>query len=136
MKLIVCLDDRNGMAFHHRRQSKDCVLRDRIIQLVGENTLRMNRYTQRQFTVEPNNVYVGDDFLRSAAEEDFCFAETEDLTPYIADASEVVIFRWNRHYPADLYFPIDLLQSGFKKISESKFAGNSHEMITQEVFSR
>lgn len=136
MKLIVCLDDRGGMAFHNRRQSKDCVLRDRIIQLVGENTLRMNGYTEKQFTVKPNKTYVSEDFLCSAAEKDYCFAETDDLTPYIADANEVVIFRWNRRYPADLYFPVDLLQSMFKKISESKFAGNSHETITQEVFSR
>lgn len=136
MKLIVCLDDSNGMAFHGRRQSMDCVLRDRMIELVGENPFRMKGYSEKQFIAKPNNTYVGDDFLRTAGASDYCFAETDDLTPYIDKASEVVIFRWNRRYPADLYFPAQMLADGFQKISTSEFAGNSHETITQEVYCR
>lgn len=136
MKLIVCLDDNNAMAFNHRRQSKDSVLRDRMIDLVGQNTLRMNEYSEKQFTTKPNKSYVNDDYLVSAGEKDYCFAETDDLTPYVNKASEVVIFRWNRRYPADLYFPMDVLSDGFQRKSVSEFAGNSHEIITQEVYSR
>ena len=33
MKLIVCMDDKNGMAFNHRRQSRDRVLAKRIMEL-------------------------------------------------------------------------------------------------------
>lgn len=136
MKLIVCLDDANGMAFNHRRQSKDSVMRDRMIDLVKQNILRMNGYSEKQFSVKPSKIYVGDDFLQSAGVNDYCFAETDDVTPYIAQTSEVVIFRWNRRYPADLYFPMDVLTDGFQKIGVSEFVGSSHERITQEVYSR
>lgn len=136
MKLIVCLDDNNAMAFNHRRQSKDSVLRDRIIGLVGQNILRMSGYSEKQFSFRPSRVYVGDDYLQSAGENDYCFAETDDVTPYIAKAGEVVVFRWNRRYPADLYFPMDMLKSGFQRKSVSEFVGSSHERITQEVYCR
>lgn len=136
MKLIVCLDDHNGMAFNNRRQSEDRILRDRIIDLVGENNIWMNLYSEKQFQSMPKNTCVDDDFLRTAGKNDYCFAETDDLTPYMDDACEVVIFRWNRRYPADLYFPMELLLNGFQRKSVSEFAGNSHEMITQEVYVR
>ena len=31
MTLIVCVDDNMGMLFNHRRQSKDVVVRERIL---------------------------------------------------------------------------------------------------------
>ena len=30
MKLILCVDDKGGLAFNHRRQSRDRVLNERI----------------------------------------------------------------------------------------------------------
>ena len=136
MKLIVCLDDRNGMAFRGSRQSMDCALRDRIIDLVGCNTLWMNGYSEKQFVSKPNNSRVSNDFLDVAGVKDYCFVEIDDLIPYIANVSEIVIFRWNRRYPADLYFPLQMLADGFQKISQCEFPGNSHETITQEVYRR
>ena len=44
MILIVCIDDQNGMAFNHRRQSQDRVLVERIEDLVADSTLRMAPY--------------------------------------------------------------------------------------------
>lgn len=136
MKLIVCLDDSNGMAFHNRRQSMDCVLRDRIVALVGENVFRMNGYSEKQFTTKPSKTFVSEDFLDIASADDYCLVETCDLTHYLERVSEVVIFRWNRRYPADLYFPIEVLSAGFQKVSVTEFVGNSHDKITQEVYNR
>lgn len=136
MKLIVCLDENNGMAFHNRRQSMDCILREKIMELVRDNPFRMNEYSRKQFISMPDMTCVSEDFLDIAGANDYCFAETDDLTPYIAKANEVVIFRWNRSYPGDLYFPADMLTEDFQKVSASEFAGNSHETITQEVYKR
>ena len=33
MRVIVAVDDRNGMLFHNRRQSQDRVLRERILSM-------------------------------------------------------------------------------------------------------
>ena len=49
MKIIVCVDNQNGMMFNHRRQSQDRVLRKRILELTGGEKLWMNAYSQKQF---------------------------------------------------------------------------------------
>lgn len=45
MKLIVCMDDKNGMAFNHRRQSRDRVLAERIMELT-ENAKLYRLYSR------------------------------------------------------------------------------------------
>lgn len=42
MILIACVDDRAGIAFNHRRQSSDSVVRDRILELTAGSRLWMN----------------------------------------------------------------------------------------------
>lgn len=136
MKLIVCVDDRYGMAFNGRRQSKDCVLRKQVLELVGKNLLWMNGYSARQFEDRTENMRVSDDYLQMAGQEDYCFVETEDVTPHIALADTVILYHWNRTYPADLYFCKQLLSEDWQLLSTRDFPGNSHEMITQEVYVR
>jgi len=46
----------------------------------------------------------------------------------------VVCYRWNRHYPADQYFDIDLSAMGFALSESEDFPGKSHEKITREVY--
>ena len=56
MILIVCVDDNMGMAFNHRRQSQDRLLRRRLLERVGASKLWMSPYTARQFDALPENV--------------------------------------------------------------------------------
>ena len=49
MRIIICLDDDNGMLFHDRRQSQDVKLRADVLQRLGERMLWMNAYSARQF---------------------------------------------------------------------------------------
>lgn len=49
MILIAVVDDRNGMMFNKRRQSKDSVLQERILTMAENGRLWMNTYTYRQF---------------------------------------------------------------------------------------
>lgn len=39
MRLIVCLDDKNGMAFNHRRQSRDRIVTEKIEELAKGSVL-------------------------------------------------------------------------------------------------
>ena len=48
---------------------------------------------------------------------------------------EVYLFQWNRDYPADMYFTVDL-KTGFKKIKVEDFAGSSHKKITLEIYKK
>lgn len=133
MKLIVCLDDHNGMLFNNRRQSSDRILCQRVLELAEGNLLCMNRYSRKLFGETVDNIRVDECFLELAGDNDYCFAENVDVSPYIKQADTVIIFRWNRVYPADLYFPMELLKD-WKKVESFEFGGNSHEKITQEVY--
>ena len=131
MKLILCLDDHNGMAFNGRRQSMDRVVRARMLELTG-GAIRMNDYSFRQFK-EPVNAAVSEDFLSSAQPGEWCFAETCDVTPYENEIETLTVFRWNRIYPADLSCD---LPDRWTRISAREFVGSSHETVTEEVYIR
>lgn len=133
MIVIICTDNRNGMMFNRRRQSKDDVLRQDIIQEVGGARIWMNLYSHGQFSdaILPN-VMIDEDFLNNAGAEEFCFLEDNDLTPYIHLVKRIIWYRWNRNYPADLYFNIDL--SKWRMVSRAEFVGSSHDKITKEVY--
>ena len=133
MHLILCLDDRNGMLFAGRRQSKDRSLRQRILQVTGQSNLWMNGYSAKQFEETSSAICVDEDFLNIAGEDDYCFVENSDITKYLPSAHKLIIYRWNRVYPSDVRFPAQALESR-KKISSADFPGSSHESITEEVY--
>ncbi len=132
MHIIVCLDNRNGMLFNRRRQSQDKTLREHLLQLVEKKTLWMNEYSARQFENLPENSRVDENFLEKAKPGDYCFLENCDVLPVIDRIESCVVYRWNRLYPADTWFPEQLLKS---LCSSEDFPGNSHETITREVYS-
>ena len=134
MKLIVCLDNNRGMLFYNRRQSSDKIVCQKIQELCQGNKLWMNAYSGYLFADKSSNIHIDADFLLRAGEDDYCFVENVDISPYLSSVKKVIIFHWNRDYPADLYFPE--LKPGFALISREEFSGNSHEKITMEVFSR
>ena len=135
MKIIVCLDDKNGMSFWKKRQSFDKAVCERILQLCHGKRLWMNKYSQKLFEGMGGDIFADDGFLDCAGKDDFCFVENVDVTPYIPEAAEVVLLKWNRTYPADLCFSIEQL-TGWGKVNAEEFPGNSHERITLEVYRR
>lgn len=130
MKIIVCVDKSNGMLFNSRRQSQDEELRKRIIEISKNSKLLMNDYSAKQFE-NKNNIFISENFLNEAEKENYCFIENSEIPT--EGLEEIIIYKWNRKYPADTYFEIDL-KKGFKKISSTDFSGSSHEKITEEIY--
>lgn len=134
MITIICTDNRNGIMFNHRRQSQDQVLRQDIIQEVGDSRIWMNSYSYGQFLNSSfPNLMIDEDFLNKAGEEEYCFIEESNIIPYIHLVKRIIRYRWNRDYPADFYFNVDL--STWKMVSKEEFVGSSHDKITKEVYS-
>ena len=133
MKLIFCVDDKGGMMFFGKRQSKDNVLREWIINYAQGSKLWMSPYSAKQFDGNPN-ILVDNDYMSKAKENDVCFIEDGDYSA--ANASEIVLCKWNRHYPSDKVFNIDLKSLGFKKIDSEDIKGSSHDKITIERYRR
>lgn len=133
MILIVCLDNNLGMLFNDRRQSQDSCLRKRILKLSGQKKLWMDAYTFAQFAEDKkDNIVVAEDFLQQAGEGEYCFAEKAELKKAADKIEKIIIYKWNRDYPADRYFSLSL--KGWLLTSVTDFTGSSHEKITEEVY--
>ena len=134
MRIIVCLDNHGGMLFNRRRQSKDSALRQHMLQMVAGGKLWMNGYSASQFSPE-DDLCADEAFLEKAGPQDYCFVENEDISAYVSRVEQVIVYRWNRDYPRDMIFPETLVSSKWKLVSREDFPGNSHEKLTQEVYS-
>lgn len=136
MIVIFCLDDENGMMFNHRRQSRDqAVLKD-ITLLSRSSRLYMNEYTFKLFKdLALPNVVAASDFLQQAKEGDYCFVEDVNVLSFQEKIEKFIIYKWNRRYPADLYFDT-VLEHGWEMTETKEFTGTSHEKITKEIYTK
>jgi hypothetical protein len=136
MKLIVCLDERCGMEFNKRRQSRDSVLIKDILALTADSELYISEYSKLLFEEDTHAAVIDSPELlkEGSSPSPYYFMEKKlsELPSYPID--EVVIYRWNRHYPSDVYFDLDM--SPFKLIETKEFVGSSHKKITREVYKK
>ena len=130
MVIAVCVDDKMGMLFNNRRQSRDrCVIDD--LMNIAEKVY-INGFSEELFEEYKGRVVIDENFLDNAESEDVCFVENIDLEPYADKIDKVILYLWNRHYPSSLKFKVDL--SDYEFAGETEFQGNSHEKITREVY--
>lgn len=135
MKIIVCVDDNNGMMFNKRRQSRDRVLIQDIIANLDGSNLLIAPYSEKLFEDSDIDAFFISDFiLDEAAPDDFCFIENIALNKYASKINELIIYHWNRKYPADTYLDIDPTSLGMKLIATTEFVGSSHDKITKELY--
>lgn len=128
MKLIVCLDDKNGMMFNKRRQSRDRVLIENILELCKDEQLYANEYSAKLFP--ENSVKICE--KPEDIENGYFFAE--NIFPNEENYEEIIVYKWNRVYPADVYFSILLEKWSLTETID--FEGSSHEKITREIYVR
>ena len=129
MTLYICLDDRNGLQFNKRRQSRDAaVLEDIRSQLTGD--LLIDPFSEKLIR-EAEIPYV----LPPETAEDF-FVENIPSDEVLEKTNKIVNYRWNRHYPADIRWEPDLHAMGFALLETTEYPGTSHEKITREVYAR
>ena len=133
MKLIVCLDERKGMMFNNRRQSRDRVLIDNMIEMVNGDKLYIAPYSESLFEDKEVKLKVKNNPLK-AADENWCFIENLPVAEYKDEIETVVIYHWNRHYPGDFFFDLEL--DSYSLESSEELIGSSHEKITKEIWNK
>lgn len=132
MTIYVCLDDRNGMLFNNRRQSRDAAVLDDIRASIP-GTLTIDPFSEKLIR-SAEIPYV---LTEGTPEQDaHFFLENRAPADLVPTASTVVIYRWNRHYPADVCWNMDLAEYGFSLTEACEFPGKSHEKITKEVYTK
>ena len=137
MKVVVCLDDQDGMLFNQRRQSRDRAMLEDLLQTVQEadGRLWVDPFSEKLFMPyrETNSfITVEEQGLEKAETSDVCFVEKELLKNHEENIEELIVYRWNRVYPADRYLDIDL--RAWTQVSVKEFVGASHERISKEVY--
>lgn len=132
MNVIVCLDDNQGMLFNKRRQSRD----RKVLEDIAEMTklLWISPFSEKLFLESSCEVRMDELFLEKAEKGEFSFVENEEILPYIDKVEQIIVYKWNRKYPADFKFDVPL--ESWKLLEQKEFAGFSHEKITREVYVR
>ena len=127
--VAITVDDKMGLAFNKRRQSRDRVL----IADLCENTdgvIYVSPYSAPLFEEYSKRVAVLDSPLADSPIDSTCFVEMTELKDHIDDISALTVYRWNRHYPSDKKLDIDIESCGFTLSQSYEFVGKSHDKIS------
>ncbi|MGN0405709.1 MAG: ribonuclease Z [Bariatricus sp.] len=144
MIAILCIDDAGGMMFNKRRQSRDKAVTEDIRKTCGDGKLWIHPFSEKLFASAGDlkakeeagdmQIVSSEHFLEMAQEGEYCFVENAELKPYISRIEKLIVYHWNRRYPADQY--LDLQLEKWEREDREDMRGNSHEKITKEIYIR
>ena len=83
-----------------------------------------------------SSILTSEDFLAQAAPGEFCFLEDRPIRPFLDRVESMVLYHWNRRYPADACFwTCDPAAPGVVPgWAGRNFPAHSHKKITKEVY--
>lgn len=132
MIAVLCIDDNLGLRFNRRRQSRDRAAAADLLRSAGGHTVWTAPGSAILFP--EGTVTACEEFLERAGEGDWCFVEDRPLVPFLPEIEALVLYRWNRVYPADTYLDVIPWEAGWRCIGREEFPGRSHKLITKEVY--
>ncbi|WP_305151049.1 hypothetical protein [uncultured Dubosiella sp.] len=127
MRVFLCVDQNNGLLFNERRPSRDREVVADIERTLQGEPIAMSAYSGKLFE-GMDNVQVTDDFQGC----ENVFLEADDLANL--DFNTLVVYRWDKVYPADVALSYDLKSLKLDDVSVIK--GYSHDEIVKEVYTR
>ncbi len=133
MRIITCLDQNGGLFFNQRRQSRDRLLITDLLHFCKGSQLYISAYSQELFP-DSAPVLTVESPLTAAKADTVCFVEGLLLAPVEETIEELILYRWDKVYPADVFLDLDLSQWNLQ--STYDFVGSSHDKITREVYTK
>ncbi len=130
---IVCVDDRFGMAFNHRRCSSDATVTADILHRTAGAKLWTDSYSAELFACA-DSVIADDRGLEKAGAGEYVFCERTDPGKYKDRIEKVLVYFWNRSYPYDTKLTLD--PGLWTRTVIAEFVGHSHEKITVEEWTK
>ena len=129
--VAIAVDDKMGIAFNKRRQSRDkMMIEDLVSSQTG--TIYVSDYSKTLFSDFENRIKVVSDPIRDCVDGGCCFIELSGIGDHLSEISSIILYRWNRYYPSDTVLDINFDE--FTLISADEFVGFSHEKITREIY--
>ncbi|MBR6772239.1 MAG: ribonuclease Z [Clostridia bacterium] len=133
MVIVICADKNGGILFNNRRQSRDSKLIEDLAAFAGNRKILASPYSEK-LLANVSTLQICENYLDAAEENDICFAEREDVSGYLYKANTLIVYRWNKVYPADRF--LNPTEFGFRLKSKTDFPGSSHDSIDREVYVR
>lgn len=130
MHIILCLDQKDGMLFHRRRQSRDCKVIENIFSSLSGQKLCIQPFSEKLFENWTDSICVTENFEEDAT----CFLELPPSASLLSKAVQLTIYRWDKVYPADQKLTTPLSEWVLQKTET--FTGKSHAVITKEVYTK
>ncbi len=128
MTVALCIDDQGGRLFGGRRQSRDRVL---LEDLLSESKGELRILPFSQGLLKDRAVLCAD-----LTEDGFYFLEDRPLAPLKDRLTTLILYRWNRLYPADIYLDATPEDLGLTLVRTEELCGSSHPKITKEVYEK
>ncbi len=140
MKIIICIDERLGFSFNGRRQSRDRALTRDIVNSANGRRIIIEKHSALLFeeagiALSENNIIIKDSYSE-VADGDIVFLENFADESFLLLADELVLYSWNRHYPATKKLDRAFLEANFELCESFEFSGNSHEKLTRYTTKR
>lgn len=125
MTLILWSGKNGEMMFNHRRCSRDRAVIEDILSMYAPTNLCVSAYSASLF----DGACVIYDLAE--AKEKVLFLEDLPLLPALEQAQKIIVYRFDRTYPADVRLEIP---QSFSLTESLDFPGFSHDKITREVY--
>ena len=131
--VAVTVDDNMGIAFNKRRQSRDIRMVEDLCQMT-DGKIYVSSYSATLFDNMSDKIEVVNDPLGECKDGSTCFIEATYIGQYKDDIKTLIVYRWNRSYPSDKKLDVVLECGEFSKLSTLDFTGNSHDVITKDIY--
>ena len=135
IKVIITLDKNNGLFFNHRRQSRDRFLIDDMCKKV-DGKIYVNEYSASLFNEHYDKITIATDPIFECPDGGYAFVEGTQISPYLDQIDEIIVYSWNTLYPSDMKLDFDINASGFKMSAKYDFKGFSHDKITKGTYKK
>ena len=89
MTLAFCVDDRGGLSFNRRRQSRDRAVSADLLSQAGECTLWVEPCSRPLFPEEAEHIRTAEEPWTQAGPEDLCFLELTGPAPALERAHQL-----------------------------------------------
>ena len=126
MTVILWAGKNGEMMFNRRRCSRDREVIGDILTMYDVSRICVSAYS--------SSLFEGARVISDLSDaEGVLFLEDFSLLSALERAEKLIVYRFDRVYPADVRLEIP---QDFRLVESKEFAGSSHEKITREVYER
>mgnify|MGYP000596233867 CR=1 FL=1 len=112
MKLVVCLDENNGIKFFGKRQSQDELQRKNLFELIGNLKLFLTEYSYNLYKDVEFNFEIIDENTEIIKNSVFLY-EGDFLEKFLPSVDEIIVYFWNSDANSEVIIGHYILSAAF-----------------------